>query len=1082
MVIRFLALVLAALNIGVFATKFTVAAPPVLDEATFRSTVKPFFAKHCTSCHDGDLSEGELRLDNLAANFSDREPSGHWVEVLDRINLGEMPPEDEPRPDPADLAKVTEWISKNLLQMRRSSESTGGRVLMRRLSRVEYANTVRDLLGVEFLDGEGPMEDLPPDGSIQGFDRMSKALLVDPSLMQAYIDVGSQVADRAIVFRPPPIPTKTMHFDFIDTRDSSMSYLLNRRSHEINGSFLTVMESGARTYAKLRHPSTNKEIPVTGRYRIRVCAAADQGESKQPVFMDVKFGSLGRLARFRVDAKFDDPKVYEFERTFDAAVPGEFGVDIVNGTRFTVGRQVIHKVNREADKLFNDGKPMESLRTKARMRAEGNYDSYIRSGYRHEVIDTKPLPKLHLKWIEVVGPLQSDFPPPSMKKIFPAGSITLPPGESASQGRRGPSPAATASDPPAAREGKNTRSPAGIVPADQQTIETATTAIKRLLPRAFRRRTTQSELDSIVAIMKADLDAGSSFEQAMQTGLTAIICSPNFLFIREDESSRSRKLTSLELATRLSYFLWSSKPDDELFRSAVSGKLTKDPAELDRQIDRMLADPRSERFVNGFARQWLKVDEFTRFLPDKAIFPKFYETEFAGLEKDISEEPLAFFREVLHKDEPIRSFLSSGWLMLNEKLAAYYGFADVSGDEFRRVSLIKPDGWIRHTKDRLLNVPQIGPIHVIGPFPGDSAQAVFDESFPPEETIDVDATIGDLQWTKKPEWSDDTIHEVFDQRNSAYYLYRQIDSRIIQDLPLALGSEDAIKVWINGKEVLGNFVSRAVEKKQERVTVPLKKGKNDLLIKIVNGGGSGGFYFMAETIQPDALAALKTPGPKRTAGQRRLLEDTYLAESASAPRGGLLGMAGVHLWGADGNRTKPVERGKYLLTVLFNDPPPPPPPNAGEVEPNLRGKQLTVRERLELHREQTTCNNCHRRIDPYGLASENFNAIGQWREQADGEKPVNQYWGERAAINASGTLPNGVQYRNFLEFKRAVLAQEDRFARGLTEKLMMYALGRTIEPTDRPIINRMLAAADKDGITLRALLKQIAKSQPFQTK
>ena len=114
------------------------------------------------------------------------------------------------------------------------------------------------------------------------------------------------------------------------------------------------------------------------------------------------------------------------------------------------------------------------------------------------------------------------------------------------------------------------------------------------------------------------------------------------------------------------------------------------------------------------------------------------------------------------------------------------------------------------------------------------------------------------------------------------------------------------------------------------------------------------------------------------------------------------------LWGADGNRTKPVERGKYLLTVLFNDPPPPPPPNAGEVEPNLRGKQLTVRERLELHREQTTCNNCHRRIDPYGLALENFNAIGQWREQADGEKPVNQYWGERAAINASGTLPNGV--------------------------------------------------------------------------
>ena len=1042
MVIRLLVLTLFALS-----TKFVLAAPPVVDEATFRSTVKPFFAKHCTSCHDEDLSEGELRLDNLPANFSDRAPSGHWVEVLDRINLGEMPPEDEPRPAPADLAKVTEWISKNLLQMQRNAESTGGRVLMRRLSRIEYANTVRDLLGVEFVDGEGPMEDLPPDGSIQGFDRMSKALLVDPSLMQAYIDVGEQVADRAVVFRPPPIPTKTMHFDFIDTRDSSMSYLLDRRSHEISGSFLTLMHDSARTYAKLRHPSTDNEIPITGRYRVRVCAAADSGESKQPVFMDVTYGSLGRLARFRVDAKLDDPNVYEFVRTFDAAVPGEFQTHIVNGTRFSEGRQVIHKAHRESNKLFDDGKLMESLRAKARMRAEGNYDSYVRSGYLHNVIDTQPLPKLHLKWIEIVGPLQSDFPPPSMKTIFPAG----------------------------------------LPSADQQTIETATAAIKRLLPRAFRRRTTQAELDRIVAIMKSDLAAGATFEKAMETGLTAMLCSPNFLYIRENESARLRKLTDLELATRLSYFLWSSKPDDALFRSAVSGKLTKDAAELDRQIDRMLADPHSEGFIDGFARQWLKADEFTRFLPDKQIFPKFYETEFAGLEEDIVKEPLAFFREVLQQDEPIRSFLSSGWLMLNEKLASYYGIDGVTGDEFRRVPLIKPDAWIAHARDRLSNLPQVGPIHVIGPFtgsgvPGSDPRSVYDKAFAPEKSIDLSEPVDELKWIERTEWADGKVHEVFDAENSAYYLYRNIDSKIAQDLSLALGSDDAIKVWINGTEVLANYVIRAAESKQERVTVPLKKGKNDLLIKIVNGSDSGGFYFLAESIRPEALAALKATAPNRTPAQRRLLENRYLSESASAPRGGLLGMAGLHLWGADGNRTKPVERGKYLLTVLFNDPPPPPPPNAGEVEPNLQGKQLTVRERLELHREQTTCNNCHRRIDPYGLALENFNAIGQWRVQADGEKPVNQYWGERAAIDPSGTLPNGVEFQNFLEFKRSVLAQEDRFARGLTEKLMMYALGRTIEPTDRPIIERMLASAEKDGVTLRALLKQIVKSKPFQTK
>ena len=1039
MVNRLLVLIPVALatNFG-----FAVAAPPVADEAAFRTTIKPFFKTHCTSCHDGDLSEGELRLDNLEANFSDREPSAHWVEVLDRINLGEMPPEDEPRPAPADLVKVTDWISKNLSQMRRSAEGTGGRVLMRRLSRIEYANTVRDLLNVEFVDGQGPLEDLPPDGSIQGFDRISKALLVDPTLMQAYIDVGGQIAERAVVFRPPPVPTKTMHFDFVDTRNSAMSYLLNKRTHEINGASLTVMQSGARTYAKLLHPSTNKEIPVTGRYRVRVCAAADSGDSKKPVFMDVTFGSLGRIGRFRVDAKIDEPKIYEFDRTFDASVPGEFGVHIVNKMRFSETRQVVHKTHRESNDLFADGKPMESLRLKARMRAEGNYDSFVRGGYLPSVIDTKPLPKLHLKWIEVIGPIQSDFPPPSMHAIFPAGMPS----------------------------------------ADQQTIEAATAAIKRLLPRAFRRRTTPAELDGIVGVMKADIAAGASFEQAMETGLTAMLCSPNFLYLREDESAKLRKLTSFELATRLSYFLWSSKPDDELFRSAASGKLSNDAAELNRQVDRMLADPRSDGLVNGFARQWLKVDEFTRFLPDEKIFPKFYETEFAGLEKDIVQEPLAFFREVLDKEEPIQSFLSSDWLMLNERLASYYGISGVVGNEFRRVPLVKPNVWMANVKARVSNQPQIGPIHVIGPFTADTMQSAYDQRFAPERKLDLEKPVGELRWVKKAEWTDDTVHYVFNDATSAFYLYRQIDSKIEQDLPLALGSDDAIKVWINGDEVLKNYVKRGVEKNQDRVTVKLKVGKNELLIKIVNGQSNGGFFFKAETLQLETLTALQMSALKRTRAQRRILEDTYLSESTSAARGGLLGMAGVHLWGADGNRTKPVERGKYLLTVLFNDPPPPPPPNAGEVEPNLRGKQLTVRKRLELHREQTTCNNCHRRIDPYGLAMENFNAIGQWRVQADGEKPINQYWGERTAIDPSGMLPNGVEFGNFLEFKRALLAQKNRFARGLTEKLLMYALGRTIEPTDRPIIDRMLVAADKDGMTIKSLVKQIVNSQPFQTK
>ena len=207
-----------------------------------------------------------------------------------------------------------------------------------------------------------------------------------------------------------------------------------------------------------------------------------------------------------------------------------------------------------------------------------------------------------------------------------------------------------------------------------------------------------------------------------------------------------------------------------------------------------------------------------------------------------------------------------------------------------------------------------------------------------------------------------------------------------------------------------------------------------------------------------------------------------LSKDQAIMRGGLLGMAGVHRWGSDGNRTKPVERGKYVLDVLFNDPPPPPPPNAGEVEPNIRGEKLTVRERLAKHREQTTCRNCHRRIDPYGLALENFNVIGKWRDQLDGEKPL-QHWGsDRPTIDAAGTLPSGDRYETYAEFKRALGKQQDRFLRGVTEKLLMYALARTLEPSDRPLVDSVVADARDEDYAMRAILKGIVRSELFHTK
>ncbi len=204
-----------------------------------------------------------------------------------------------------------------------------------------------------------------------------------------------------------------------------------------------------------------------------------------------------------------------------------------------------------------------------------------------------------------------------------------------------------------------------------------------------------------------------------------------------------------------------------------------------------------------------------------------------------------------------------------------------------------------------------------------------------------------------------------------------------------------------------------------------------------------------------------------------------VALPADSERGGLLGMAGIHLAGSDGIRTKPVSRAAYLREVLFANPPDPPPPNAGEVEPNIRGENLTVRERLLQHQQIEACAGCHRNLDPWGLALENFNVTGQWRELQDGE---NFRGDRRPAIDASGTLPNGRSFASYAEFRQLILEQHLRFRRALTGKLLTYALGRPVEPTDDDLINSIADTMATEQDTLRTLIKLLVSSEQFASK
>jgi hypothetical protein len=207
---------------------------------------------------------------------------------------------------------------------------------------------------------------------------------------------------------------------------------------------------------------------------------------------------------------------------------------------------------------------------------------------------------------------------------------------------------------------------------------------------------------------------------------------------------------------------------------------------------------------------------------------------------------------------------------------------------------------------------------------------------------------------------------------------------------------------------------------------------------------------------------------------------------ADSPRGGLLGMAAVHFMGGNGERTSPVERGAWVLRKLMNDPPPPAPANVPQIA-RLAGKVLTTRERLSAHQEEAQCASCHRKIDPVGFGLENFDAVGQWRTEDSYQvmdekgKPVpnaKKTW----AIEASAALHKGPAFKNYFELRDIIASKPDAFARGFSQTLIEYALGRPVGFRDEPLITEMLAAAKKEKFGVRGFIHALVASKEFHIK
>jgi hypothetical protein len=406
--------------------------------------------------------------------------------------------------------------------------------------------------------------------------------------------------------------------------------------------------------------------------------------------------------------------------------------------------------------------------------------------------------------------------------------------------------------------------------------------LSTLARQAFRRPVTDEEAAALM-LPYLETKKPSGFETGIRMALQRILVSPKFLFRVERDPAgiapgTAYRVSDLELASRLSFFLWSSIPDDELLALAELGQL-KDPAVIEKQVRRMIADPRSKTLITNFVGQWLYLRNIERVLPDPEAFPDFDE----NLRGAFLKETELFFESMLREDRSVVDLLQADYSFLNERLAQHYGVPNVYGNDFRRVSL-------------------------------------------PDEA-----------------------------------------------------------------------------------------------------------------------------------------------------RRGLLGLGSVLTVTSYANRTSPTLRGKWVLENLLGSPPPPPPPNVPSLKEDKNGGVQTMRERLEQHRASPACASCHARMDPLGLALENFDGLGRWRATtATPSNPVGY------PIDASGVLPDGTKFNGAAGLRQVILKKKDQFVAAFTERLLTYALGRGIEYYDAPAIRRITREAAASDYRWSAMITSIVKSMPFQ--
>ncbi|HTY50233.1 MAG TPA: DUF1592 domain-containing protein [Steroidobacteraceae bacterium] len=753
---------------------------------------------YCAKCHNSDDWAGGVAFDTMSPDSMGADAK-IWEEALVKLKGGLMPPPGRPQPPQSERLAFIQ-ATRDYLDQYDLLHPNPGHMVLHRLNRNEYANAIKDLLGVD----ADPSSLLPRDDKSGNFDNIAEVLKVSPTFLDQYFS-----AARAVTVEAVGNPHARMQDAFIEGRPEPQEYEYMHKDG---------LPLGTRGGLLFTH-----DFPANGDYEFTINGLVGAGYL------------WGELDPNTLIITIDD------QRVFEGKLGGPADLDAVDLQQ----AQGIEKINarfRNIKVHVTSGEHRVGITYVQTSAAESNQILNAFNpvaGMAQPVNGNSTGPRIAN--VELKGPMVAEgvSDTASRRKIFICH------------------PSSAADETPCAHE-----------------------IFARIAERAFRRPVTDEDLEGAMSFYAQGRREGGDFDSGIQKGLMAILVSPKFLFRMNEPPpgavpGQPFRINDIDLASRLSYFLWAGPPDDELIKVAAAGQLHQ-PAVLDREVHRMLEDPRAHTLVTDFAFEWLNIAGLDLVDPDTNLFPQFTADLIPAFKKEIE----LFIGSVFDSDASVMDLLTSNRTYLNERLAIHYGIHDVRGGEFRPV------------------------------------------------TVD-------------------------DHRR------------------------------------------------------------------------------------------------------------------------GLLGKGAVLMTTSYANRTSVVLRGAYVLDKFLGTPPTAPPPGVPAFMESQEGaEQLTVRARMELHRKQPSCNGCHGIIDPIGLAMENFNALGQWREKdIDAGTPI-----DASAVLADGTVVHGID-----DLRKFMVDHPTQFVETFTENLMSYGLGRGLAYYDEPTVRAIVRNARKDDYRFSDIVLGVVHSPAFLT-